>query len=227
MNGISSRLKFSQELKGTPTIIQFAKDYNFKNAWRIKPSTGVSQRDINNYLDPKSYSNICVEYFAKDSTDRIVVFGFSNSPNTRCPDDRDFIRLCLDKAATHNIFDRFISSIESSLLGKEGVMYQNTPDMIRVGIIDYWFDTGPCLIWSNGEPKEISIDSINRKLSKYPEIHDTQLNIQGISFLYSMNRFGIEHWIMWQCGEKKKGRFIIDPERISTLLMSLLDFETQ
>lgn len=45
--------------------------------------------------------------------------------------------------------------MDSVLIGKP-YLFQDEPDLIRIGIINHWFSVGPILLWQKGWKKEIN-----------------------------------------------------------------------
>lgn len=181
---------------------QFAKDYDFINAWKIFPDHEVDSTVIDAYVTNSKFEELCFECFL-DVDGRSVVIGWSNGETEAVKFIKESLSFIQNPANT----DDFIENVRSDV-----------PDMIRVGVIDYWYETGPCLLWEYGEKESMNRARINERLSKYPQISHTDLNPQGLSYYFSDKRFTQEHWLMIDVSKKVGDLYEIDLDKILTAL---------
>lgn len=212
-----NRNYINQNMRGEPFLIQFAKDYEFEKAFKIEPPYELSQQSLSDYLDDE-FDNLCVEIFVKDRTGRTVVFGFTYDKTMNLEDEYNFVETCLNLVKKYTDFEKFITKAEKLLLDGTSIMYEGEPDLLRIGILDYWFSTGPALIWKYGDENDVNEDYVKDVMKDWPEIVETELNTQGISWLFGKERYGVSHWIMWQCGEKQENKYFLDYKRVMELV---------
>ena len=99
--------------------------------------------------------------------------------------------------------------------------------MVRIGIVNYWFSVGIVLIWERGNPKTLNLNDLGKYLATKPEVNETQLNYQGVSFIYKDNEFDLYHWIKPQCGIKSNGNFVVDKNKVLSLFKTWFNFNIE
>lgn len=184
------------------TYIQFAKDYNFEEAWKLDLPLNVVDDEIVAYINQGKYLNICCEIFFETENGYLII-GFSSINNEYLK----FIKDSLSFSQNDNNINEYISNAKNKI-----------PDLVRIGILDYWFKTGLCTLWSKGNQKDFSRENIIKLLNTTPQLLQTNLNPQGISFYFSKTDINPEHWIMYDVSKKEGKVYNINIERIIELL---------
>ncbi len=183
--------------------IQFTKNYDFINSWKLFPDFTSSDKEINNFLTSKFNEPLSFECFI-DIPKGFKIVGYT----CQNINYKEFINGSIEFAKSADKINSFINKTKN-----------NEPDMIKVGILDHWFETGPCLLWQKGDPKSLEIKSIKNKLAKYPQIEKTNINPQGISFYYSQNSYTPEHWIMFSTNKKDGDEYLLDYDDVLKLII--------
>lgn len=189
------------------SYVQFAKDYNFEEAWILKPGDEPDNSNITSYISNGSYKSICCELFFSTPSEEYLIIGFSSTDNRY----GGFITDSLEFSNNQGKIDEYLDNIS-----------KDSPDLVRIGILDYWFKTGLATMWEKGDIKEFSLKSIDEKLSKTPQLLVTDLKPQGMSFYYSESKNNPEHWIMYDISTKQGDKFIINKDKVLSLLTSKL-----
>ena len=116
--------------------------------------------------------------------------------------------------------------LDTTLVGKQ-YLFKGEPDLIRIGIVDYWFSVGPILLWQKGWKKEIDNIILQERLSVKPEVVKTSLNYQGMSFIFNLNNSspGMRYWIKSPCSKKVGDEWILDNDKIIHYLKDWENFK--
>lgn len=222
---INSVAKF---IKSKPYLLQIAKDEVWEKTWNINLSKTIpTKEEIKKYLRKNKYKNIAIEALFKND-DGIYILGLIFNKHLLTKHAEDFISIFIRESLTFQDFATYVNNLDKSFIGGK-YLFTGDPDLIRVGIVNYWFSVGPCLIWQKGWGKKISRAKLEERLQKKPEVINTKLNYQGMSFVFNVNETlpGLCYWIKSPCSKNVGGAWILDREMILKYLDQWQEFEVK
>jgi hypothetical protein len=219
--------KIAKYISQKPFLIQIAKDNVWEKTWNIKPFESLPDEGaIISYLNESVYKNVAIEALFKDDRDKVYILGLVHNHHLKAKTPQDFIKIFISETAQFVDFVNFIGNLDSKIIGQQFLL-QGEPDLIRIGIVNHWFSVGPCDVWVNGEPKEISHDLLGKKLSLKPEVTKTNLNYQGMAFLFNFQEKepGLRHWMKSPCSNYANEFWKLDEQMIFKYLEDWQDFK--
>lgn len=221
--------KIAKYISRKPFLIQITKDniWEEHEIWNIKPFDVLPDENaIISYLNKKAFKNVGIEALFKDDKDRVYILGLVYNCHLITKTPLDFLKIFISETARFVDYATFISNLDSKIIGQQFFL-QGEPDLIRVGIVNHWFSIGPCDVWTKGEIKEMSHDLLEKKLSLKPEVVKTNLNYQGMAFLFNLkeNEPGLRHWMKSPCSNYENGFWKLDEQLIFKYLHDWQDFK--
>jgi hypothetical protein len=218
--------KIAKYISQKSFLIQIAKDNVWEKTWNIKPFEALPDASmINSYLNESAYKNVAIEALFKDDESRVYILGLVYNPHLKAKAPQEFIEIFISETAQFIDFATFISNLDSKIVGQQFFL-QGEPDLIRIGIVNHWFSVGPCDIWTKGEVKKMSHVLLETKLSLKPEVVETNLNYQGMAFLFNAQEEepGLRHWIKSPCSNFTNGAWKLDEQLIFKYLADWQEF---
>lgn len=218
----------AQYIKSKPTSIQIAKDGKWEDAWivdvtKVEPSLS----DIKYYLSGSVYKEISVEAVFEEAGDGDYILGLTFNNHLHVKTAESFLQMFISACLHFNTFHLFIDVLNRQVIG-QNVLLTGDPDLIRIGIVNHWFSVGPCLVWQKGWSKEMSKAKLEERLQTKPEVIETKLNYQGMSFIFNVSGItpGLCHWMKSPCSRKGNGIWRLDRTMILDYLHSWQSFTT-
>ena len=221
--------KIAKAISQKPFLLQIAKDDLWEDSWDIDLSKKLpSKEKINNYLDKKSFKTIAIEVIFKNNNDDQFVLGLVFNSFLKIKTPTNFLEIIIREVNNFTDFQAFISKLNEILLGYNYIL-SGTSDLIRIGIFNHWFSVGPMLLWEKGWEKSVNNKFLEERFLTKPEVVETNLNHQGMSFIYNPqnNQSGFRHWIKSPCSRFKNGKWILDKKTIKKYLRDWQDFITK
>lgn len=212
-----------------PFLIQVAKDEVWENTWSIDLSKKIPSREtIIEYLSQSHFKNIAVEALFVDGNNNVFVLGLLFNYHLLAKTSLKFLQVFIEEASKFKSFTSFIQSLDKQLIGRNYLL-QGDPDLIRIGVVNHWFSVGPCLLWEKGEPKEIALGKLEEKLQLKPDVVETTLNYQGMSFIFNYEEKtpGLCHWVKSPCSKKVDGIWKLDKKMILRFLKDWQEFKIE
>lgn len=167
-----------------PVKFQVAKDNKYEEVWVIDLVNVLpSREEIQEYLQREPYRDIAIEIIWEQSEGSYVLTVFHNS-NIKLQSEEDFIYSTLMILKDKPGFVGIIDKINSEVIGSDYLFSQEL-DLLRVGIFNHWFSTGPVDIWHKGEPREMTLEQLKAKFKGYENLLSTSLNFQALYLAYS------------------------------------------
>ncbi len=215
----------AKSISTPPFLLQVAKDGDWEHAWSFEPLKGVSNAELVNYLGQSSFKTVAVETFFKNSNGEIYVLGLDYNDHLLIDGELSFIKAVIRESAEYENFSSYIQKLDDKLVGQHYLM-TGDPDLIRIGIVNYWFSIGPCLIWQKGWSKVITKGLLDERLKVKPEIVSTRLNYQGMSFVFNTEDRspGLCHWMKSPCAKFNDGVWTLDQDMILDYLHNWQEF---
>lgn len=214
-------------IKDKPYFAQIAKDGVWESAFKINlTNPDFKDAKLQLYLMRKPFQNLDAELFFKDSDEEVYVLGLTFNKKLLTQSSMEFITNIITLAKEFINFEDLINDLDATLIGKQ-YLFKGEPDLIRIGIVNHWFSVGPILLWQKGWKKEINNIILQERLSVKPEVVRTNLNYQGMSFIFNMNNSspGVRHWIKSPCSKKMNGEWMLDEKKIIHYLKDWSNFE--
>ncbi len=222
------RDKIAKNITKPLYLLQIAKDDVWEETWNIDltESKPTDQR-IDEYLNKREFKNVAIELCFKESKEKVYILGLVFNEGLLAKTPKEFLQIIVNEAFVYKDFNSLIANLDQKLIGKKYLL-EETPDLIRIGIINHWFSVGPCLIWQKGEKKEISRQLLEEKLKTKPEVIKTNLNYQGLSFIFNSKNDspGFRHWIKSPCSKYENGFWQLDQDIILHYLRDWQDFKS-
>lgn len=209
-----------------PYLIQIAKDDIWEKTWNIDLLLTIPSRtEITKYLNETPYKSIAVEALFKGE-DGVFILGLIFNNNLLISNAEDFLDLFIKETYKYRSFVDFINRLESAYIGSK-YFFIDDPDLIRIGVVNHWFSVGPCLIWQNGWIKNISNEILEQLVQKKPEVIETKLNYQCMSFVFNLDELapGLCYWIKSPCSKNINGIWTLDREMILKYLKEWMGFK--
>lgn len=216
----------AQYITSRPFLLQIAKDEIWEKTWNIDLSKAIPRKeDIKQYLDKPPYKNVAIEALFK-SNDGVCILGLIFNNHLLTTNVEDFLNIFVRESLNFTNFENFIRNLDKSYVGRKYLL-NGEPDLIRIGVVNHWFSVGPCLIWKKGEAKDISQDILSEKLLKHPNVAETKLNYQGMSFVFNINESkpGLCHWIKSPCSRYNNGLWTLNCNMVIKYLTEWQGFE--
>ncbi|OGK18063.1 hypothetical protein A2866_02950 [Candidatus Roizmanbacteria bacterium RIFCSPHIGHO2_01_FULL_39_8] len=213
-------------IKDKPYLAQVAKDGLWEKAFTINLiDPDFEEEKFQLYLEKNPFKNLDIELFFKNG-DEIYILGISFNNNLYVSSVSDFIIILIQYGKKFRGFENLISNLDSKLVG-ESYLLQGEPDLIRIGIVNHWFSVGPILLWQKGWKKEINHDILQERFSTKPEVSKTNLNYQGMSFIFNLNNStpGVRHWIKSPCSKKIENEWVLENGKIIHYLKDWTNFK--
>lgn len=216
--------KISKYIQSAPFRLQIAKDGKWESALSLSP-VEVSRDELQSFLERDSYSKIAVEALFTDSRGLVYVLGLQYNNSLFVKSVLDFLQLVIDGATNYHGFPLFIQNLDEKLIGQNNLL-QGEPDLIRIGVVNHWFTVGPCLIWQRGQEKAMTDSLLREKLQYNPNVIQTKLNYQGMSFIFNIKEVspGVCHWMKSPCSNFQNSIWRLDQPMILQYLHEWQDF---
>lgn len=218
----------SNFIKSKPILIQVAKDGVWENTWNIDLSKSVPEEvEIEQYLKRSVYKDVAVEVVFQEAPDVFYILGMTFNSHLKTRTANDFLQVFINEVINYSDFKDFVDHLDQRIVGQEFLL-TGIPDLIRIGIVNHWFSVGPCLVWQKNWPKEMSRHKLEQRLETKPEVIETDLNYQGMSFIFNIEgkQPGLCHWIKSPCSKRDNGVWKLDRQLILDYLHSWQGFLT-
>ena len=213
-------------INAAPTTVQFAKDGVWEKAWIIDlENSHPTDKNLQNYIEKNPFNHLEVEVILQGNTETPYILGLSYNDHLQTKNPLAFLQKFLQIVSTYTEFTSFIQELDQQFVGHSH-MLQDDPDLIHIGIVNHWFSIGSCLIWKKGEPKTMNKLMLEERLQKKPEVVETTLNYQGMSFVYNSGEKtpGLCHWLKSPCTHRNKGVWELDRSLILQYLRDWTGF---
>ena len=140
---------------------------------------------------------------------------------------KEFLKIFMTLVVNYQNFDTFVRNLNLEIVGHQFLL-TGTPDLIRIGIVNHWFSVGPVLLWQRDLPKEMSLQKLEERLRTKPEVIETNLNYQGMSFIFNLKDKGSGpcHWMKSPCSKNENKVWRIDRQMILKYLHDWQGFNT-
>lgn len=208
--------KVAKYITQKPFLIQVAKDNVWEDTWNIEPYIKTPDaKEIVEYLTSKPFETIAIEALFRDAEDKVYILGLVFNDHLKIKSPEQFIN-CFVSAVSHfRDFKTFIGDLDNSLVGQKYLLEEEL-ELVRIGIVNHWFSVGPCDIWKEGESMEMSINKLKERLQTKTEVIRTNLNYQGMAFLFNLEEKepGLRHWVKSPCSKKVGEYWELDNELI-------------
>jgi hypothetical protein len=213
----------STNIKEPAQVIQFAKDGKYEQSWIINLNDKrLSAKDISEYISKELYQNLIVEFiwYPNDDSNRFVLTVIQDI-NCKVKDGIEFISICLDIFYSRLDFPSVIQTLNSRIIGNDFLLNANV-ELVRLGIFNHWFSTGPIDLWKTGELLEKRV--IDERINSRPEIKSTSLNYQGLAFIYNFNKNlpGPYHILKTPCCKKIENTWAVDNDLVFKWMSKLV-----
>ena len=218
--------KVAKYIKSRPRTIQVAKDGKWEQSWIIELSQGSPSRmDIQDYMNRGAYKDVAVEVVFDEPQGQHFILGLTYNDYLHVKTAEEFLGVFIDASIHYDTFQSFIVKLNHQIIG-QNVLFAGSPDLIRIGIVNHWFTVGPCLVWQKGWPKEMSKMQLDQRLATKPEVIETKLNYQGMSFIFNIkgDAPGLCHWMKSPCSMKEGDLWRLDRAMILRYLHDWQDF---
>lgn len=218
--------RVAKNIKSKPRTIQVAKDGKWEQAWIIEISQGSPSRtDIQGYLNREVYKDVSIEVVFDEPQGQHFILGLTYNDHLHVKTAEEFLGVFTDACIRYVSFQSFIEKLNRQVVERDGLL-AGSPDLIRIGIVNHWFTVGPCLVWQKGWPKEMSTAQLDQRLQTKPEVIETILNYQGMSFIFNIkgDAPGLCHWMKSPCSVKEGDLWRLDRAMILRYLHDWQDF---
>jgi hypothetical protein len=213
----------STDTKEPAQVIQFAKDGKYEQSWIISLiNKHPNLNDIESYLSNEPYENLIVEYIWNPEVDaNRYVLTVIQDGSCKVKDGKEFVSTCLDIFYSRLDFPSVIQALNSRIVGSDFLLNSNV-ELVRLGIFNHWFSTGPIDLWETGELLEKHV--IDERINLRPEIRSTSLNYQGLAFIYNFNKnlSGPYHILKTPCCKKAGNIWAVDNDLVFKWMSKLV-----
>ena len=220
---MNASLKRISQITSAPEVIQFAMDGNYESAWAMNSSQSQPyESTIKNYIDSKEFNELIVEFiWNQNDDDRRYVLTMVLNEACKVNSPIDFIRGCFDIFNQRLSFFGCIESLDQQIIGKDFLL-RSPIELVRLGVFNHWFSTGPIDLWKYGQP--IDKEKIIAKIHARPEVKSSNLNYQGLAFIYNFNEAlsGPYHVLKTPCCTKIDKQWVVDDELVWKYIEELL-----
>jgi hypothetical protein len=217
--------KISDRIHGVPLFLQFSKDDQWEKCWIVDCSgKRPSESKLREYLEKKEFDNLAIEFVFKDKDGFNLIFTFGYSDKQIVGSELNFLKKIVDYTWSFSSFVQLIDLLNKEIIGVDGFLFRVEPDLIRIGVVNHWFSVGPILLWEKGEKKKMNATQLERKLKSNSKVVSTDLNWQGLAFIYKKNEIDQYYVIKFQCGIKDSGYYVLSTEKILKLLQGFGNF---
>lgn len=213
----SLRDKVAKYVKHKPACIQFAKDEVWEKAISIEPGDPTAESRIQHFLKNGEFHTVSMEAMFEEK-DLHYVFGLECTPRADKP-YAEILRIFLKETQQFKNFITFMENLESGITG-DSYFLEGEPDKIRIGVVNHWQSVGPLFVWEKGMSKKLSLRELEDKLASRPDVFETNLNYQGMSFTFNIdgNPPGLCHWIKSPCSFPRGDIWKLDPDMVTKYL---------
>lgn len=208
--------------KGAPYLIQFAKNGEYENAWKISllDSSPPTYKEVKNYVSKGDFETLAVEFFwhgSQKDTDDVITVLYNDTLQVN---EEFFVKRMLQGFYESLDFSELVDFIDKHIIGFQ-FLFKIPMDFARVGVVDFWFSEGPIDIWQRGN--EINKEELLRKLETNPKVLKSTKNYQAMARIFNFegNRPGPYHIIHSVCTKKNGKTWELDKEK---LYKDLVDF---
>lgn len=211
-----------------PYLLQIAKDGAWENTLNIDLLNVLFDTSrLKIYIQDKPFKYLDIEILFKNKENEVYILGLTYNRSLKSKTILDFLIIIISEAKNYSSFGQFIKNLDEKLIGVTCLL-TGEPDLIRLGIVNRWFSVGPILIWQKSDRKIITQNDLLIKLKAKPEVAKTNLNFQGLSFIFNANQNlpGLRHWIKSPCSIKKVDHWEVNPETILFYLREWEQFKT-
>lgn len=218
--------QITNDIKSKPYLIQIAKDDVWEKTWDIDPSKDLPDAQaIDDYLAQSPFEFVSIEAVFNEGNDKQYIFGIDDMEGLKTSTPKQFIQVFIDAVAKYEDFAGFIRTLNRQLIDDQSFLIGDA-DLIRIGIVNHWFSIGPCVVWEKGWPKTITTKILEERLDKKPDVKETNLNYQGMSFLFHKDTATMvpAHWIKSPCSKKENDVWKLDTQIILQYLHAWQNF---
>lgn len=212
-----------KDIPNKTSAVQIALDDVWEKAWIIQPPKRPILSDIEKYLtQPHKLVNVETIYHSSDGT---YIFGLDYIPQGNNKDPK-FIDSFIQQGSNPTSFNHFLEILNQSLPFPQE-FFNGFPDIVRIGVVNHWFSIGPIALWQKGNPLKISRDELNKILQSNPLVSRSNLNYQGMSFVYNLypTPSQICYWVKAPCSHKENGYWQLDSNLIRKYLQRWLNIQ--
>jgi hypothetical protein len=214
MDRLNMQYKVSKYITNPPFALQISKDDKWEEAWIIDISKSQpTENELEEYLKKNETENIAIEILFKDEADQVYILGLFFNNHLLTKTTKEFLLTVLTEAYEFQDYLTLLSNLDQKLIGHKYLL-ESEPDIIRIGIVNHWFSVGPVMVWQQGLEKEISEGLLNERLNIKPEVVKTDLNYQGMSFIFDLEEKEICHIMKAPCSKYEDGFWKLDNKLI-------------
>jgi hypothetical protein len=176
----------SKLIKNSSGVIQFAKDGKYEESWIISINDSrPTIEEIKNYVEADNYQKLIVEYiWNQDIDEERYVLTVIQDDGCIEKDRNKFVEKCLGIFYGELSFDDLVKQIDKQIVGREFLL-QHPVQRVRLGVFNHWFSVGPIEMWDTGD--DLSKEVIEQKIKVRPEVEKSNLNYQGLAFIYNFD----------------------------------------
>jgi len=211
--------QISKFINCKPSKIQIAKDDKWEQVWIIDLAKPLPSKDeLQRYLQSSIFNYVSIEVIFEQS-DGVYIFGMDYNSHLLTKTMYDFLLQSIDATTKYIDFRSFIQRLDGKLIGNS-YMFNDELDAIRIGVVNHWLSVGLCVVWQQGWSKHIKLTELQKKLKLNPNLYNTRLNYQGMSFAVNLKGIspGICHWIKSPCCNKKRESWVLSEDKITQYL---------
>ena len=183
---MSSLTRLFQQIQTPASVIQFAKDGVYEEAWITSlqdPQPDVKQ--MKQYVQADDYEKLIVEYiWNHDVDEQRYVLTVIQDENCLEKDRLKFVEKCFGILYAKLSFLETIDRLDKEIVGRQFLLRQPV-QKVRLGIFNHWFSVGPIEMWDEGD--ELHEHEVLAKIKNRPEVEKSTLNYQGLAFIYNFD----------------------------------------
>lgn len=208
--------RITAAIKSPASIIQFAKDGKYEEAWIVHLSDSQpSQAAIQQYVDQDAFKKLIVEYiWNPDNDGSRYVLTVIFDETCQLKSNPEFVTTCLDIFYSQLPFSETIQQLNQRVIGSD-FLFSTPVEVIRLGVFNYWFSVGPIDLWLAGQPVDDQV--IRQKIEKRPEVKNSTLNYQGLAFIYNFHgeQRGPYHVFKTPCCQRTELGWLVDIDLVT------------
>jgi len=136
-------------------------------------------------VEADNYQKLIVEYiWNQDIDEERYVLTVIQDDGCIEKDRNKFVEKCLGIFYGELSFDDLVKQIDKQIVGREFLL-QHPVQRVRLGVFNHWFSVGPIEMWDTGD--DLSKEVIEQKIKVRPEVEKSNLNYQGLAFIYNFD----------------------------------------